>query len=722
MLLLSNRLPVEVTKRRGRLRFQESIGGLATGLSSFHSSADSVWIGWPGTTREQVDEDDIKTHLQAEDLSPVFLSHDEAENYYRGFCNKTLWPLFNYFPQHTLYKEEWWKIYDRVNQLYSDAVLSLAEPTDTIWIHDYHLMLLPKLIRQEIPDATVGFFLHIPFPSFEIFRLLPWRRQVVEGLLGADLIGFHTYSYVWNFIDSVRRLLGHECSLGVVVAGNRTVKVDAFPLGIDYRRFASASAELEVQRQVQAIRRKFGHRKVILSIDRLDYTKGIPLRLRAFDTFLERNPEYKGQVTLVLVASPSRTDVEHYEELKKRVDEIIGRINGRHGSIGWVPIWYLYRRVPQHTLLALYVVADVTLLTPLRDGMNLISKEYVATKSDGKGVLILSEMAGAAQELGQALIVNPNNMEEIAEALKAALEMPVKEQIERNRTMQERLQRYDITRWTEDFLDGLHGAKRLQRDLRTKSLTSEMKRTMIQDYSTSTSRLVLLDYDGTLVPFAERPQEAQPDEELLKLLEELSEDPKNELVIISGRNRESLEDWFGGLEFGLTAEHGAWIKERDGEWESTKTLDTDWKTQIRPILEHYVDRTPGSFTEDKDFSLAWHYRRSDPELGSLRMRELKGDLLQLTSNLDLAVLEGSKVVEVKNIGVDKGQAALRWVSKQKWGFILGIGDDWTDEDFFAVLPPSAHSIRVGFEATKARSNVDSVGDVRSLLEELLDTH
>ena len=722
LLIVSNRMPINVAKREGSLRFLPSVGGVATGLSSFYKLYQSLWMGWPGISMEKIRMDEIEEigeKLIDEDCYPVFLSQHDVENYYYGFCNKTIWPLFHHFPLYTSYSKSFWETYKRVNRTFCDAVVKVAQPDDIIWVHDYQLMLLPGLIRERLPEARIGFFLHIPFPSFEVFRLLPWRKEIIEGFLGADLIGFHTNDYVLHFLDSVHRLLGCEDAFGQISAGNRVIKVDVFPMGIDYKRFATAVQELEVQKGIERIRKKMGDRRIILSIDRLDYTKGIAQRLEAFDLFLEKNPRYKENVTLILVAVPSRTGVERYAQLKNRVDELVGRINGKHGTIGWVPIWYLYRFQPFHSLVALYNVADAALVTPMRDGMNLIAKEFVATKADGKGVLILSEMAGASKELGEAIIVNPNNQEEVAQALKEALTMPEEEQIERNRIMQKRLQRYNVVRWGTDFMDALSSIKKVQLELSVRKLTQETQKKLIRCYSESDNNIILVDYDGTLVPFAEKPQKAKPDEELLGMLNELGKNPKNEVVIISGRDRYTLDKWFGSRNLSLIAEHGVWIKDRGKSWETIEPLRDDWKEQMRPVLEWYEDRTPGSFIEEKDFSLVWHYRKAEPQLASIRARELKDALLQLTANLNLGVLEGSKIIEIKSVGINKGRAALHWLSKNTWDFILAIGDDWTDEDLFAVLPDSAYSIKVGLSPSKARFNLDSVAEVRLLLKQLV---
>ncbi|MFQ6084566.1 MAG: bifunctional alpha,alpha-trehalose-phosphate synthase (UDP-forming)/trehalose-phosphatase, partial [Candidatus Aminicenantia bacterium] len=588
IIIVSNRLPVTVVKRENSLSFLPSIGGLATGLSSIYNSYNSIWVGWPGVFSEKLDENGrkfIKTKLNKEfSCHPVLLTQKDVNLYYNGFCNKTIWPLFHYFTEYVEFDKKLWDAYKRVNEFFCDTVLEIENPDDIIWIHDYHLMLLPKLLREKLPNARISFFLHIPFPSYEVFRPLPWRKEILEGLMGADLIGFHTYTYVKHFLESVQRILNYDSAYGIITLSNRIVKADAFPMGIDYEKFVNAVSNTNVQGEVDKIRKKVGDLKIILSIDRLDYTKGITQRLEAFDLFLDKYPEFKKKVIYIVVAVPSRTKVEHYRMLKKQTDELVGRINGKHGTFEWTPIWYIYRRLPFHTLVALYNIADVALITPFRDGMNLIAKEFIASKVDFKGVLILSEMAGSAEEMGEALMVNPNDGEEIAEALKEALLMPDEEQIERNKAMQKRLQRYNVRRWASDFIESLRQIKKLQQDLNTRRLTKEWELKLLDDYSKSNNRLIFLDYDGTLVHFAEKPEKAEPDRELLKILTSLAHDAKNEIVIISGRGRETLEKWFGHLNVSLVAEHGAWIKEREKNWKTIEPLKNDFKEKIRPIL------------------------------------------------------------------------------------------------------------------------------------------
>jgi trehalose 6-phosphate synthase/phosphatase len=544
---------------------------------------------------------------------------------------------------------------------------------------------------------------------------MPWRKEILEGLVGADLIGFHTFDYVSYFFNSVRRILGYEQETTWIRAGDRGVRVDSLPMGIDYRRFSDHVRDPGVGREVRRLRQSLTTEKVLLSIDRLDYSKGVPLRLKAFDHLLEVHPELKEHVTLVLVAVPSRTGIEQYAALRDEVEHLVGRINGRHATMCWAPIRYLYKTLPFNRLVALYSLADVALVTPVRDGMNLMAKEYLATKETADGVLILSEFAGAAKELGEAILVDPNNTVTFAEAMYRALAMPESEARAHLRVMQERLRRYDLARWTSDFLDTVEGTKARQQTLAARFMDAEAIRRLTADYRAASRRILFLDYDGTLVPIADTPEQARPDAEILRALDGLARDPANTVVIISGRDRAFLEHWFGSLKVGLIAEHGVWVREHGGTWDMHRAVPTNWKEDIRPILERYVDRTPGTFVEEKEFSLAWHYRGADAFLAQIRSGELREDLLLRTRSLHLALLEGSKVFEVKSAEINKGAAVQRWLAGTDHDFIFAAGDDRTDEDIFSALPPRAYSVKVGEDPSRAAYSVRSVHEVRDLL-------
>jgi trehalose 6-phosphate synthase/phosphatase len=723
ILIVSNRLPIQITKNHSGFEVQPSTGGLATGVNSIHKKGNSAWIGWPGIYVRQSQAEErkrVEDVLGQEKYIPVFLTPYDVTQYYEGFSNNTIWPLFHYFNLCAVYEPKSWEVYRRVNQKFCDEVVKSYEPGDAVWVHDYQLMLLPQLLRERLPDAKIGYFHHVPFPSQEIFRLLPWREEVLQGLLGANLIGFHTYDYVFHFLSSVRRILGYDNYLGEIQVGARLTKVDVFPMGIDYQRFADAAASPVVEKEIARTMRKIGKRKVILSFDRLDYTKGIPLRLEAFDALLDRKPEYRGKVSFILVAVPSRINVSQYQALKKQIDELVGRINGKYCTTDWAPVSYFSRFLPFETLVALYRMADVGLVTPLRDGMNLMAKEFIATKVNGSGTLVLSEMAGAAQELGEAIIVNPNDREDIVEALEKALVMPVEEQVRHNRVMQKRLSRYDIRRWAEDFLSRLEDAYVKQRESYQQVMSLDDRAELAEACGKSRSRLILLDYDGTLVPLVDRPLKAAPPEGLIKMLRKLCRLPSNEVVLISGRDRGTFDEWFKTLRVGLVAERGGWIKEHGGDWKALEQPSDVWKKQVLPVLETYADRTPGSFVEEKDFSLGWHYRATQPALGSLRAKELKDNLLSSISNLNLEVIEENKVVEIKGSTANKGTAAQNWLAKKPYDFILAIGDDKTDEELFAALPKEAYTIKVGVTPSKARWSISSQKEVLPLLLECVE--
>ncbi len=729
LLIISNRLPITVVRKEGKLKFQESVGGLVSGISAYLDSlkgtvftkTEYIWIGWPGIAVD----DKTKAKLRVTALTrfhayPVFLSTNAMDKFYHGFCNKTIWPLFHYFPTFVDYDESNWNQYKIVNETFCEAVTKIVKPDDIIWIHDYHLMLLPKLLKEKMPDVPIGFFLHIPFPSFEIFRLLPgiWRREILEGILGADLIGFHTHDYTQHFLRCVLRILGYEHDLGKMIVGERIVKADTFPMGIDFRKFNAAVNTPEVTKEKGRFSKILANFKVVLSVDRLDYSKGIINRLHGYETFLEKNPNWRKRVVLLLVLVPSRVGVEHYQQMKKQIDEFIGRVNGKFGSIDWTPILYQYKFLPFQPLIAVYNACDVALITPLRDGMNLIAKEYLATRTDKTGVLILSEMAGAANELGEAIIINPNNREEIAEALKIALEMPEEEQIRRNQMMQERLSRYDVIHWADDFIKELLELQDWQKRFNSRLLDSSIEKRICRDFKKAQRKIVLLDYDGTLVPFVGRPEKAVPPEELLNILKRLTDDPKTEVVLISGRNRDTLMNWFGKLNTCLVAEHGVWIKEKNRDWQLIKPLVNIWKPQIIPLIKIYVDRLPGSFIEEKEYSIVWHYREAEPELAAIRSKELVDELVNYTANMDVHVLQGSKVIEIRNAGVNKGTAGMYYLGKKKYDFILAMGDDWTDEDLFKVLPEKAYSIRIGITPSFAKYNLRNFMEARKLIFEL----
>jgi len=547
LIIVSNRMPVTVGIEDGKMTTGPSAGGLVSALGAFlerrkkeqSEIAEHLWVGWPGNSIATEYQECVLQNLRQQyGYEPVFLEEQVMDQFYLGFCNKTIWPLFHYFPTLTAYEESMWEIYEEVNRRFCDVVAGLLQPGDIVWIHDYHFMLLPAMLRERCPGTSIGFFLHIPFPAYEIFRMLPrkWAAALVDGLLGADIVGFHTVDYVRHFLTSVLRLTGNQHQIGRLMIHGREVQVDAFPIGIDFERYHGTASLPKVQKEADMIRRKLVQQKAILSVDRLDYTKGIAKRLLAYDLFLERHPEWRQKVIMLLLVVPSRIGVDKYQDMRREIDELVGRINGRFADIGWTPIAYLYKNLGLQALSALYSAADVALVTPLRDGMNLVAKEYVAARIRDAGVLILSEMAGAARELPEAIIINPNSREEMSDAILQALTMPGEEQAVRIRAMRESVKKYDVHRWGRIFLHALTERSAVQQATGDKLLSEAKMDVLARQFGLSKRRALFFDYDGTLVPLARTPELALPDNRLLDLLRELASDPRNDISIISGRH------------------------------------------------------------------------------------------------------------------------------------------------------------------------------------------
>ncbi|MDB4292189.1 bifunctional alpha,alpha-trehalose-phosphate synthase (UDP-forming)/trehalose-phosphatase [Maribacter sp.] len=727
-IIISNRLPVQLQIDNGSITAVPSVGGLATGMKSVHSGGNSLWIGWSGLTDEEIPQElgnDIDSALAQHGSSKVCLTAQEVEGFYYGFSNRTIWPLFHYFLEYAEFELDSWETYKAVNQKFADAILAKATDDDVIWIHDYQLMLVPQMVREERPDISIGFFLHIPFPSFEIFRTLPWREEVLMGLLGADLIGFHTYDYERHFLSSVRRLLGLEVSFNDISLEDRVIKVDSFPMGIDYKKFSEAAKEhnqrtevrkSELQKRLDTHKKSAPDAKFLLSIDRLDYSKGIAKRIYAFEYFLNKYPQYKEKVRLIVLAVPSRSNVPQYQLLKKEVDELVGRINGEFSTVSWTPIWYFYRSMPFENLIDLYTSSDIAWLTPLRDGMNLVAKEYIATRTDKTGVLILSEMAGSANEMNESLLINPNNFEQIADALHTAITMPEAEQKERNTILQKRLERYNVEKWANDFMNSLIDQKEKDHSYISRRLSVDLMNSITEDFKKSKKRLLFIDYDGTLAAFHNDPQKASPDKALYELLDKISSQPGTDMYLISGRDKDTFTKWFLPKKYHMIVEHGVWISQGGEEFRMLENVKRDWMEKIQPVLESFVDRTPGSFIEEKNYSLAWHYRNTDPDFGQKRATELNTVLTSLIGTDDLSVLNGNKVMEIKSSNVNKGRAAMRVYSEDDYDFVFAIGDDWTDEFMFQELPDTAVTVKVGRQKTQAKYYVDSIKNVRDLLK------
>ena len=725
LLIVSNRLAVTAQVTADGLGIVPSGGGLATGLRRWHAQSKGLWLGWPGnlsgaTTaqKEQVDQ-----HLHERGIVPVHLTDDQVERYYHGFANRVLWPAFHYSIDRVPIDAAGWEAYREVNETFAMAVIREHRTDDIIWVHDYQLMLLPAMLRERLPNASIGFFLHTPFPSSEVFRILPWRREILHGLLGADLVGFHTFAYMRHFMTSLLHVDGVEADIDRVRTGGREVKLGVFPMGVDATAFSSLASDPDVLARVEALRRDAGGRRIVLGVDRLDYTKGIPHRLLALERLLEGNPDLRDGMRYIQVAVPSRGNVDSYQRFRKQVEEHVGRINGTYGTLRSLPVHYIHQSVSPPDLVALYCAADVMLVTPLRDGMNLVAKEFVASRADEDAVLVLSEFAGAAAELNGAITVNPYDVDGLAESIRRALSMSPEERRTRMQALRRHVLDHDVEAWAEAFVRQLDALRPLtRRDVAAPprpSLSSALAGARC-----SRKLRLLLDYDGTLVPLARSPSHAAPDDELLLLLEGLAGSPRIRMDVVSGRSRETLQQWLGDLPVALWAEHGFWHRPHPGAaWEAAVTVAPDWMARVLPILQQFATSTPGAGVEIKSTSIAWHYRCAPRDFAARQAHELRLLLGDVLSNQPLEVREGKKVIEVRLRGVSKGLVAQRVEAEKAPGtVIVAIGDDRTDEDLFRALSPSSLTIAVGRTWTAAMFGLEDHRAVRRVLRSLVDAN
>lgn len=722
LLIASNRLPVTLRDERGLVRLVPSSGGLATALRAPHEQSGGLWFGWAGDLEgaSAGERNEIEAELRRLRAVPITISQREIAHYYDGFSNGVLWPLLHYLIDKVrLDAERDFAVYQEINRRFAASIAKEYRPGDVIWIHDYQLALVPGYLRRLLPEAAIGFFLHVPFPSAEVFRILPWREEILRGLLGADLIGFHTSGYRHNFAHAAALVLGLDLGVDTIAVDDRTVRIGVYPIGIDAASFEQAASRPEVLAEIERLREEMGGKRLVLGIDRLDYTKGIPRRLLAFDRFLSRTPEARDKVRFLQIGVPTREEGDHYPELRRTVNELVGRLRSRHGTPTGAPIHFLRCSIPFTQLVALYRAADVMLVTPLRDGMNLVAKEYVATRTDDRGVLVLSELAGAADELPEALTVNPYDLSGIAGAVARALAMEPAEQGLRMSAMRAHVRRDDVHAWTTRFIDDLRPRIELPPSRAAGALAGELS-DRLRDARRAPTRLLLLDYDGTLVPLAPLPELAAPDAELLRLLRRLAALPNTEVHIVTGRTRDSIERWLGASPVVLHAEHGFWSR-WNSLWVANQPMPDGWKEKVQPLLAELAARTPGAFVEQKAAALALHYRGSDPTLAAERLRELRPRIALATAGEPVETLDGAKVLEVRLNGANKGSVARKLTKDlHPDAFILAAGDDRTDEDMFAVLPEGAISIRVGEGRSKARYSLGSPREVRGALSALLE--
>lgn len=721
-LLVSNRLPVAFNSTFRK--FTPSSGGLVSAIKGLDPSKVGYEFEWMGILTDDIDQDEIddlkQNPLGSLPCHPIIVPKKSYDAYYNLYCNNVLWPLFHYERNMVRHSQEGWKAYEEVNLLVAQAILEEARDNDTIWIHDFQLLLVPGLIKDKRPDLKVGFFLHIPFPSSEIFRELPQRKEILHSLIQCDQIGFHDLSYLNHFRSSVGRIMGE------VNTSDKSWGV--YPISIDTEHFLNLATLPETNEWFEKYRKSKKNLKWILGVDRLDYIKGLPLKLQAFRAFLKRFPEEREKVQLVQIVIPSRTEVPQYKNLKKEIEQLVSSINGEFGSPAWMPVQYIYHSVSEPELSALYQLSDILNISSRRDGMNLVSLEYVMSQNESTpGVVLLSEFAGAHSTLSYALSINPWNITDTILKMKEALHHPEVKRKKEMKAMKEFLIRYTSSDWAKFILNDLVHDNKKKETVKPMPLDGHFE--WMKDLKGK--RIIFFcDLDGTLAPIVSHPKDVKISNSTIDLLQSISEKKNCEFVVVSGRDKEFLEEQFLDYDFNfpLVACHGAYnYSPADSQWHTRIPQDsTKWKEKVMEVLELYSLRTPESFIEDKGHAITWHYRNSPRDFAAFLANKLFFELEEILANQPAQVSRGKKVIEVKSIHANKGFFVQQWVQSkaQQPDFVVAVGDDTTDEDMFSVLQERKDirpiCIKIGNEDTAAHYLIKDQKSVNQFLEKFLE--
>jgi trehalose 6-phosphate synthase/phosphatase len=721
-LLISNRLPIVLDPHTKE--FIPSSGGLVSAIKGLDPAIVGYDFEWMGVMTDDVDSeklDQLKTMSFGNiPCHPVIVPKDKYHLYYNCYCNDVIWPLFHYERSLVHHTEESWHAYVEVNQLMADAILREANEADTIWVHDFHFFMVPGMVKGKKPNLKVGFFLHIPFPSSEVFREIPERKEILSSLLQCDLIGFHDLSYLNHFKSSLQRIIG-EVSIPISER-----KLGVYPISIDTKHFLSLVKAPETKDYISRYLESKKNIKWVLGVDRLDYIKGLLLKLKAFRTMLEKYPEEVGKVQLVQIVIPSRTEVPEYQQLKHKVEQLVSSINGKFGTPTYMPIFYIYNTVSEQELSALYQLSEVMFIGSRRDGMNLVSLEYIVSQHESHpGTLLLSEFAGAHSTLSYAFSINPWNVEDTAIKLHEALHHPEEKRRAAIKSMKDFLIRYTSSDWAKVILRDLHRPS-FKEKITHVSATGEFP---WMNKLKGKRVLFFCDLDGTLAPISNYPADVRIQEKTAGLLRKIGENDHCEFVVVSGRDKEFLEKEFADNDypFTLAACHGAYTySHEDKQWHNLIPHDsTKWKEQVLEVLKMYATRTPGSFIEDKGYAITWHYRNSPPEFAEFLANKLYFELDEILTSLPVQVSKGKKVIEVKSIHANKGFFVQQWIMNQKYkpDIVVAIGDDTTDEDMFDSLQDrddfTPFCIKVGKENTHANYFIQEQKYVNRFLEKFI---
>ncbi|XP_020253331.1 probable alpha,alpha-trehalose-phosphate synthase [UDP-forming] 9 [Asparagus officinalis] len=738
------------------------------------TDAEVIYVGRLKVDIDHNEQDEIARNLfNVFKCIPTFLPSDLQRKFYHGFCKQQLWPLFHsmlpvFHNQYELIDPSLFSAYISANNIFADKVVeAIRSENDCVWVHDYHLMLLPTFLRKKAKNVKLGFFLHSPFPSSEIYKTLPQREDILKGLLNADLIGFHTFEYARHFLSCCSRMLGfnYECNRGYLELEyfGRTVSIKVLSIGVHIGRIQLVLNLPITISKVQEIEQKFKGKKLILGVDDLDIFKGISLKLEGFELFLERNPALRGQIVLVQIINPARSTGKNYTEARIEAMKTAERINITYGNEDYKPLILVDKALQSFEKFAYYVVADCCIVNAFRDGMNLVPYEYVVcrqgteTMDRCRGIklgsrrsspLIVSEFIGCSPSLSGALRVNPWNVEEIQEALHRSIFMPKSQKQLRHHRHYNYVSSHDIAYWSNSFIQDLERACKnhkartcwplgLGLNFRILALDHSFQRLCIDhvllSYQRANRRAIFLDYDGTLVP--NNSTSKDPSTNLISILNRLCSDSKNTVLIVSGRDRSSLGEWFSSCEaIGIAAEHGFFIRwNKASEWESSSvSVDFEWKEIAEPVMKLYTEATDGSYIESKESAIVWHHQYADSYFGPFQANELLDHLESVLADEPVSVKKGEHIVEVKPQGVSKGMVVekllRRLVTDQKTpDFVLCIGDDKSDEDMFESInecttsadmftaTPEVFACTIGQKPSKAKYFVEETSDV-DLLE------
>ncbi|KAK6944272.1 Glycosyl transferase, family 20 [Dillenia turbinata] len=777
-VIVYNQLPLKAFKDSGNNKwcFEWDNDALALQLKDgFSPDVEVIYVGSLKAEVDQSEQDEVaQLLLEKFRCVPTFLPSDIHTKFYHGFCKQHLWPLFHYMlpisPNHgARFDRGLWQSYVTANKIFADKVMEVINPDeDFVWVHDYHLLILPTFLRRRFHRVKLGFFLHSPFPTSEIFRTLPVRDEILKALLNCDLIGFHTFDYARHFLSCCSRMLGldYESKRGYIGLDyfGRTVSIKILHVGIHMGQLQSVMASSDTADKVRELKQQFEGKIMLLGIDDMDMFKGITFKFLALEQLLEQHPDYVGTVVLVQIANPARGRGKDFEQVQEETHAVADRINKKFGKSGYIPIVFINQYVPTHDKLAYYAMSECCVVNAVRDGMNLVSYKYTVCRQGSpaidealgiqgssvtrKSVIVVSEFIGCSPSLSGAIRVNPWNIDDVSDAMHLSIRMPDSEKQLRHEKHYKYISSHDVAYWARSFDQDLvrackdHFDKRcwgvgFGLSFRVVALGPNFRKLSVDHiasaYNKSSSRLILLDYDGTMMPQAS--VDKAPNDEVIFLLNSLCSDPKNVVFIVSGRGREPLNKWFSQCEqLGISAEHGYFTRwTRDSEWElSLLANDFDWKKIAEPVMEQYTETTDGSFIEHKESALVWHHQEADPDFGSCQAKELLDHLENVLANEPVVVKRGQHIVEVKPQGVSKGVAVKNLVKTMQTrgkspDFVLCIGDDHSDEDMFESIANSVgnlsspaiaevYACTVGQKPSKAKYYLDDTYDVIKLLQ------